>query len=946
MKNVSKGLHVSWVALLACAAAPPTAQGQAPQAALEAALDEVVVTARKREETLIDVPLAVTVIGAEALQREGIKDIEGVIDRDPSLSFDRGIAPYDTRIVIRGLSPTRGRPNVATLVDGIDVSSEAIGVAGGSLLINPRLVDIERIEIVKGPQSALFGRSAFAGAISYITKDPDDVVSGDIAAEYADNNAYELKTGLSLPLTDRLGLRLNGYKFDDHGFHRSTRGQRVGGGEGMGGSLTIKWEPTDAYSLKFRTEYADDHFAPPAQAFVPFNGSTTLPAAASSCRTYATTNPAGGAALVTPGPVLDASCTFFDANAALPANVVNPVRLFETSSGNLGVYDDMSVLSFRGRMVRGDGLRVAYNPDWTRSTDGVTAPDFAGTDRQVLRLSAVQEYQAAAGTLSSLTGYTKADVDTDLDFDKTDRTAIQQTIKTYGVTEQFSQELRFTSDLNGPLQFIGGWQYWTERADQSDRNVAVFGSGTACTLLVAGPPGTPPRCAQFLGPPGGAAFTSTDVSQYMDDVDRLRSPSLIRRSVDHQSFYLEFEWRLAETLALVGEARYVDEDNKVSGPITAGNQGPGTVIVCGATGDCRVAANIPYAPQPGLPRSFAPPAQIGRNEYQRNDSYVTPKATLQWQPSDTLNMYASYSQGRKPGGFGTSTIAAFGLPTREDVEFESEKIKVYEVGAKWISESRRLQLNGAAFLQDFTDKQVGTQVVMGNMLGNRITNAGGGELQGIELSGQWRISDRLSAGFGVTHFLKYEFTDYTTLTNGPAEIARVGNCTPVVTVVTAGAVSNAQATCSVDRTGNKFEDTPETAAALNLSYRRPMGDAGHHWFADADLTYVGERFIEDDNSIWLEAYTHLNLRFGMVGPSWSATLFIDNVTDDDKVKSAGTTPASSYADVRSAVRVGTVGALPANLRNPLGPFGIAFPNGVFAELPRPRSFGLRVTYKF
>ncbi|MFN7273093.1 MAG: hypothetical protein ACK5VQ_12365, partial [Gammaproteobacteria bacterium] len=107
-----------------------------------------------------------------------------------------------------------------------------------------------------------------------------------------------------------------------------------------------------------------------------------------------------------------------------------------------------------------------------------------------------------------------------------------------------------------------------------------------------------------------------------------------------------------------------------------------------------------------------------------------------------------------------------------------------------------------------------------------------------------------------------------------------------------------------------------------------------------------ERFIEDDNSIWLEDYTNLNLRFGTGGDAWTATVFVDNVTDDDKVKSAGSTPANTYADVRTAVRVGTAGALPANLRNPMAAFGLAIPTGVFAELPRPRTFGLRVSYKF
>ena len=814
------------------------------------------------------------------------------------------------------------------------------------MLINPRLVDIERIEIVKGPQSALYGRSAFAGAISYITQDPGDVVGGEVSTEYADNNQYEVKGSLSLPLTETLGVRLNGYKFDDAGFYKSTTGQELGGGDGMGGSFTLKWEPNDSYSLKFRTEYADDHFAPPAQAFVPFNGSTVMSPSASSCRTYSIPNPAGGPALVSTGPLLDASCQFLDANPALPANTINLVRLFETSSGNLGAYDDMTLLSFRGQMVGSRGLRVAYNKDFTRSTDGVNAPDFTGTDREVLRLSAVQNYKTSFGTFSSLTGYTKAEVDTDLDFDKTDRASVQQTIKTDGITEQFSQELRFTSDLEGPVQFMAGAQYWTERADQFDRNISVLGTGAACTLLVAGPPGTPPRCAQFLCPPGGASLTSTDVSQYMDDVDRLRKATLVRRLVDHQSFYLEFEWDLTDTLSLIGEARYVDEDNTVRGPVTAGNQGPGTVILCGATGDCRNAANIPYAVQPGFPRSFAPPPQIGTNQFVRNDSYTTPKATLQWRPADNLNLYGSYSEGRKPGGFGTLTLASFGLSSRDDVEYESEKIKVYELGAKWLSDDRSVSINGAAFLQDFTDKQVSTQLIIGTTLGNRITNAGGGELQGLELTGQWRVTDTLTAGFGVTHFLKYEFTDYTTLTSGPAEIARVGNCTPVTTLITSGTTNSAQTTCSVDRAGKKFEDTPETAAAFNLSYRKPMGDGGRYWFADADYSYVGERFVEDDNSVWLQAYSNVNLRFGLGGDRWSATLFIDNATDDDKVKSAVTTPAISYGDVRSAVRVPPAGTLPANLRNPLSPFSLAIPGGYFAEMPRPRTFGLRAAYKF
>jgi len=958
---------ISSAALALASIAPGNSLGQAAGGS-DVRMDEIVVTARKREENLQDVPLAVTAISADQIAREGIQSVEDVIARDPSLSFDLGIAPYDTRIVIRGLPPTRGRPNVATLVDGIDVSSEAIGVAGGSLLINPRLVDIERIEIVKGPQSALYGRSAFAGAISYITADPAKQLGGNVSVDLNHENQNEVKAALSMPLGDTLGIRLNGYFFDDAGFYKNTiTSADVGGGDGLGGSLTLKWVPNDVYSLKFRTEYSDDNFDQPAQAAVPFNGTSRVPAVASSCRTYSIANPGGASPstalapqLVGTGPILDASCVNLDANpnfrstagAPVFTPVFNPVRLLENATGNTGAYDDMDVPSYRGVLPDGSTLSVAYNPDYTLSTDnGLTAPEFSGTDRQVLRLSAVQGVDFRFGSITSLTGYTLAKVSTSQDFDKIANLTVQQNLKTDNTTEQFSQELRFTSDFNGPLQLIGGLQLWTERADQSDRNNTVFGAGTGCVMVAVIPFPTPMGiCAG--GPTTPLGFSSIDVSQYMAEVAAARVPSLTRRLVDHQSAYLEFEWSIVDSLTLIGEARYVDEDNEVAAAPTAGSQGPGSAILCGATGPCTNTAAIPFPAQPGFPPTFAGPTQLPIAGYSRNESYVTPKATLQWRPNENLNIYGSYSEGRKPGGFATVTIGAFGLPPRDTVEFESEKIKVYELGAKWVSADRRMRINADAFYQDFTDKQISTQVIIGSTLGTRVSNASGAELQGLEFSAQWLPTERISVGLGVTHFLKYEYTDFETLSTGAAEIARVGNCTPITTVVVAivmgTPVNQAQTVCQLSRTGNHLEDTPETAVALNLGYRAPFGDGSKHWFADLDTNWVDKRFAEDDNSILLDSYALANLRVGIDSERWSAQLYVDNLLDDDTIKSAGTGPANAQADLRQAIILGqlSVSGTPANFRTPVAPFGLAIPTSVFASLPDPRTVGVRFNYRF
>ena len=133
-------------------------------------IEEITVTARKKAENLQDVPISVNVVTSDMLDRMGIKDLQDVTKLDPSLVFDRGFAPDDIRVVVRGIDNGRGRPVVATVIDGVDISSEALATAGASQLISPRLIDIERVEIVKGPQIALYGRTAFAGAIQYVTK--------------------------------------------------------------------------------------------------------------------------------------------------------------------------------------------------------------------------------------------------------------------------------------------------------------------------------------------------------------------------------------------------------------------------------------------------------------------------------------------------------------------------------------------------------------------------------------------------------------------------------------------------------------------------------------------------------------------------------------------------------------------------------------------------------
>jgi hypothetical protein len=160
--------------------------------------------------------------------------------------------------------------------------------------------------------------------------------------------------------------------------------------------------------MKFRTEYSDDNFDVPAQAPMPFNGTNAVPASASICNIgTAQTATAPGTTAAAVGFVIDANCPVNPATLALG---LNAYRELERLTGNRGVFDDMAIPAFNGAVgdARDRGLQAAFNPDYTQVSDGLNAPEYPGSDRQVFRVSGVQKLDMSYGTFSSLTGYTRA----------------------------------------------------------------------------------------------------------------------------------------------------------------------------------------------------------------------------------------------------------------------------------------------------------------------------------------------------------------------------------------------------------------------------------------------------------------------------------------------------------------------------------------------------------
>lgn len=190
-------------AICACLASPSHAQSaSAPQTAAretatpndpvpEDAIPDIVVTARKTRESLQSVPLSVTALTANQLAARDVRDVYSLQNSVPNFSFDKAFGRRNDRPSIRGQSNIQGEANAAFFVDGAYVSGSITGTSTENL---------ERIEILRGPQAALFGRATFAGAINYVTRQPTDEWTGSLAARAGMNQDYRLSAWVAGPI--------------------------------------------------------------------------------------------------------------------------------------------------------------------------------------------------------------------------------------------------------------------------------------------------------------------------------------------------------------------------------------------------------------------------------------------------------------------------------------------------------------------------------------------------------------------------------------------------------------------------------------------------------------------------------------------------------------------------------------------------------------------------
>ena len=276
MKIISRTLGLlvatSSVALSVAIAQPARAQNEAP-AATEGGLADIVVTARKRSESVQDVPVAVTAISGEMIERRDLTSIEKIAARTPNLNVGRASNGSGAQLTLRGIGSSSTsigiEQSVAVVVDGV--------YYGQGRIINEGFFDLARVEVLKGPQALFFGKNATAGVISVTSADPTSTPEFKARAGYEiKSQQAQLELVGSGPLSDTLGVRLavRGSKMWG-GYYRNVSNpvtystfdiadaslephvaapapSEAPGEKELLGRLTIKWEPTDRLTATFK----------------------------------------------------------------------------------------------------------------------------------------------------------------------------------------------------------------------------------------------------------------------------------------------------------------------------------------------------------------------------------------------------------------------------------------------------------------------------------------------------------------------------------------------------------------------------------------------------------------------------------------------------------------------------------------------------------------------
>ena len=819
----------------------------ASSGAYSAQLEEIIVTATKRAESLQDIPMSVTALDGSKIEEAGMHSLVDLSSYVPNLSVTENAV--NTIIGMRGVGIGANQSfeqSVGIYVDGVHY--------GKSRQVRTGLFDLQQVEVLRGPQGILFGKNTLAGAINVTSASPTvgDEFEGKVSLSKESHGSETVEVSMSGSLSDTFAVRLAFKDRKDDGY--MTNSQVAGAtfiGEPLPGAfssnapitdesmwrLSALWEPNDSTSVEFKHAKSDH------------------------------TRVGGTAVLTTFSP----QANIASSNALMYGTMgaVYPGFAGQVAAGTVDTYRD-------GITLGGCALATKMGRSHEVCANGGEMPEGTMTTTDDTSLN-IEIDMANGYTFTSVTGINKYEYEDGIDADFLPLRFIGRSdISQY---EHTSQEFRIASPSENKFSYVAG-AYYDEQEQIIDRLVTVDGTfgipGTMPYIL-----GVPVLDTFLFFPPAttgalGLPFAYEGLTKFQ----KVARISTWKQDTESWALFFQGKYDLTDNLTLTAGVRYTEEDKTAHAKMD---------LTTNSTGLANANPSPLLAALMGA--SFASYAH-DFNETRSTDQLM-PGVSLDWQYSEDSMFYISYSEGFKSGGFNAvddqnPTFNANGTtnPTipAQGFEYDDETADSFEIGGKHSLMDGAMTLNWAMFDSTYDNQQVSTFVGLGFV----VTNAASTEISGLEVDMTWQATDklRLGASFAI---MDGEYGSYPgagctaaqasgllglgTLNASDGQNHTFDGCTAKFkgdgTQTGSGAQDLAGAKVGVDYNGS-----------LTADYATPVAE-GILWFASVDVNFTDGFFMAGDRDPidFEQGFEKVNVRTGLRGDNWTLMAYGKNVAD-------------------------------------------------------------------
>ena len=926
------------------------------EAAEERKIEEITVTAERRESSVQDTSISITAFTEEMIDDFGIRNQSDLQNLVPATT----IQPYDAAIrgVGRNFRNLGGDPGIATYMNGV-YSEDLYTATIGSFW------DIDRIEILRGPQGTLYGRNAVGGAMNFIYKKPTNEFELSARTIFASFNTRDLYGAISGPLVEDVltsRLTVSSRQHDGWVEERGT-GPDLDSGDETNVALQFEWRINDAMTLNVRSNKADvDRVFGGADGggLIVLAGENNIIPGGDGLRNYSVQS--HGIRAVDPSVANPLDSAFLD-----PRLPVLTYRNPTTGAALLAQRIRPGVDPAGGSGFPNHGRDVTANPaecvfldrenikgkDLCAFTNGLNSEIFEQQGNQLEFEWAISD----AHTFKYIFGYNDLIYHRVTDDDSTASATDDRQFYVNHEAEYVSHELQLFWDMSPELTFTSGVFFYDATIDQrydffsSTRSPQFTDPAWALDsiLATAAPgavPGDPPltflagtptpatvysarRNAEAAGYVEGA-FTAA-VGSWLGDaslgevkhgIDSPGSDLHGQNKTEREAFavYTQGVWDLGERVTLTAGVRYAYDDVLGSENYVQYSETMGVLNALGiplaVANILRGALNPTTLELTGLvePWLGGTPITFGAHRHlARRDEKTTMRVNLDYRLDDRSKVYANVTTGYRSGGFNLTFFSQTPM-------YEPEELTAYELGYKAQFLDQTLQLNSSVYLYDYRSIHTRTEEACPPTFGlqsassvcaigvastTSIEAAPGAEVRGFEMEALWLPTPELTLG-GNFSYTDTEYTDSFVIIDG---------ADPRVPQVLYDLASNPDR--AIDIKGNQLLQVPKTKASAFASYRLALAQSGAleilgNWSHVSDVYFTAYESPLDK----APAYDRFDVRGMWTSPTarWSAVAFVHNVFDD--------------IGIRQILRHGAVDGYRRT-----------------AQVTEPRVFGLEISYR-